>query len=512
MALSTAQLRTAWKDYECRADAMVEMPFGPDRIRVAAPTVEAWTALAGVLAHHGYDIRVHDTDSYNCRAITGGTGKSLHAYGIALDVNWTTNPYQPTPDRRPCRFSGKTTQAARAIDVKEARADTDMTRSMIEAVLAIKTKPGAGKQAAGVFAWGGDWQTVKDAMHFEICLAPEDIAQGIDWTTVAGGRAHADDLAAQAGAEATPAPTEAFRRAHALIEKWEGGFANHPSDPGGATNLGITRDTLARWRRRPVGVADVRDLTREEAVGIFYAWYWARMRCDALPLPLALMTYNAGVNCGPGRGARFLQRALNGQGKGLAVDGVIGPLTLAAAAGAEVDRAVADFASVHEAYYRSLVSLFPAFGRGWLNRLRDITKEAMAMAGEALPIPDPADPRPVPPPLDGAGDTVERLQGALAVLREAGLTRAVAITAIDRALGGPLLAGKKTLLAGGAYVALVLANQAGFFGGAVAPTATYDTLLQVIATFGGLSVVSKFERAIKAAGAVRGLLGGILAR
>src|SRR3954453_21108016 len=90
---STPELRQLWKAYECKPKRMVVVPFGHDRIRVAPDTADAWTALATVLDHHGYVYRDKDTDSYNCRASKGGGGKSLHSYGIALDVNWTTNPY-----------------------------------------------------------------------------------------------------------------------------------------------------------------------------------------------------------------------------------------------------------------------------------------------------------------------------------------------------------------------------------------------------------------------------------
>jgi peptidoglycan hydrolase-like protein with peptidoglycan-binding domain len=155
------------------------MSFGPDKIRVAPPTVEAWNALAAVLKAHGYLIRIDDTDSYNCRAITGGSGRSLHSYGIALDINWDTNPYQTTSNKRAVKFSNRATQDEREEDVKLGKADTDFTPAIIADVLAIKTK--AGKR---VFEWGGNWTTVKDTMHFEIDVTPADLKVGIDPATV----------------------------------------------------------------------------------------------------------------------------------------------------------------------------------------------------------------------------------------------------------------------------------------------------------------------------------------
>ncbi len=386
MGLTTTKLRAAWKQYECRETDMVTISFGPDLIRVAPPTQGAWKALATVLNHHDYNIRLADTDSYNCRTITGGSGKSLHSYGIALDINWKTNPFIETPDKRPVRFSDKATQAERATDVKQHLADTDMTPEMIADAVAIVTTEGKK-----VFEWGGHWRNVKDAMHFELDLAPEDLAAGVDWSSVKG---HADPIGEpQAGAGAAMAappagaPTPAFETSHPFIAKWEGGFVNDPDDPGGATNMGITIDTLRRWRGTPVSVDDVRNLTEDEARRIFFANYWRKLRCDEMPLALALMTYNAGVNSGPGRGAKFLQRTLVAQGQQIAIDGQVGPNTLAASRAVDERRAVESYSDIYENYYRGL-SKFWKYGKGWLNRLFDIESGALGLVG-ATPAPTP---------------------------------------------------------------------------------------------------------------------------
>ncbi|MGO4549529.1 M15 family metallopeptidase [Lysobacter sp. 2RAF19] len=181
MPKNTAQLRRAWKAFECEEGDMVLIPFGPDKIRVAPPTTQAFEALAAVLHHHGYTVRTQDTDSYNCRAITGGTGKSLHSYGIALDVNWETNPYNNHPGTRQVRYSNKETQALRALDVRHGVADTDMTKAMIDDVRKIRTRAGVA-----VFEWGGSWSDRKDCMHFEMDVSPEELAVGLDPDSVVG--------------------------------------------------------------------------------------------------------------------------------------------------------------------------------------------------------------------------------------------------------------------------------------------------------------------------------------
>lgn len=182
MGRSDNEIRAAWDRYKCRESEMVLIPFGPDRIRVAPETADAWTALAAVMMHHGYVIRTPDTDSYNCRKMKGSDKHSLHGYGIALDVNWNTNPYLRTPDRRAVRFCDKPTQAERADSVRLGAADTDMTPAMVADIEAIRTRNGAA-----VFEWGGRWRTIKDAMHFEIDCLPADLATGIDPASVPGG-------------------------------------------------------------------------------------------------------------------------------------------------------------------------------------------------------------------------------------------------------------------------------------------------------------------------------------
>lgn len=155
MPLTTPQLRTAWAP-ACNVPlARVELIQGV-RVQCHEKAATAVQALGRVFERHRYAVRASDTGAYNCRAITGGSEHSLHAYGIALDVNWNTNPYRA-----------------------DNRLVTDMKPAMIADVKAIRTV--GGDQ---VWAWGGDYRRVKDAMHFEVCCTPAQLATGIDWDTV----------------------------------------------------------------------------------------------------------------------------------------------------------------------------------------------------------------------------------------------------------------------------------------------------------------------------------------
>lgn len=149
--LTTSQLRSVWgpacnvrlERYAFRAGAGV--------VSVDARIVDAVRALDACLLAHRYATRAADTGAFVCRQITGGTGYSLHAYGIAIDINWQTNPYSAAN-----------------------RLVTDMPAAMVADITAMRTATDAP-----VWGWGGNYRTVKDAMHFEIVCTPADLATGI---------------------------------------------------------------------------------------------------------------------------------------------------------------------------------------------------------------------------------------------------------------------------------------------------------------------------------------------
>lgn len=163
-----------------------------------------------------------------------------------------------------------------------------------------------------------------------------------------------------------------FDRALALVLRNEGGFVDDPRDPGGATNMGITRATLARARGRSLAVEDVRRLTRPEAAAIYRRSYWDPIRGDDLPAGLDLAAFDLAVNSGPARAGRLLQRVL-----GCAEDGVVGPATLAAAAGCDIGAAVAALSRERLAFLRRLAT-WPVFGRGWSRRVSAVERTALA--------------------------------------------------------------------------------------------------------------------------------------
>lgn len=135
----------------------------------------------------------------------------------------------------------------------------------------------------------------------------------------------------------------------------EGGYVNHPSDPGGETNWGVTKRSYPNL--------DIRRLTREEAKAIYRRDFWDRVKGDALPGVLAFQALDAAVNHGIGNAVRWMQRAAS-----VADDGIIGPVTLEAIACRDPNDLVMKFNAERLVFYTNL-STFGTFGRGWVRRV-----------------------------------------------------------------------------------------------------------------------------------------------
>jgi lysozyme family protein len=160
-----------------------------------------------------------------------------------------------------------------------------------------------------------------------------------------------------------------------LILAHEGGYVDHPADPGGATNLGITLATLSAWRGATVTKADVRALTQKEAGAIYRARYWNAVRGDDLPPGLDLAMFDYAVNSGVGRAAKDLQGLV-----GAVQDGAIGAKTLAALDGMPAAHLVTRLCDTRLAFLRGLKT-WPTFGKGWARRVEET--RAAALAGVA---------------------------------------------------------------------------------------------------------------------------------
>jgi lysozyme family protein len=168
--------------------------------------------------------------------------------------------------------------------------------------------------------------------------------------------------------------TQNFRDCLELVLKHEGGFVNHPKDPGGMTNLGVTKKVWEDWIGHEVDEKAMRALTPAIVAPMYEMKYWRTSYCEKLPRGLDLLVFSMAVNAGSGRSVKLLQDAI-----GVVADGVIGPRTMARINEANVETLIDKFSEARRQFYKGLKT-FPVFGRGWLSRTDSERLEALDMA------------------------------------------------------------------------------------------------------------------------------------
>ena len=141
----------------------------------------------------------------------------------------------------------------------------------------------------------------------------------------------------------------------------EGGYVNHPSDPGGETNWGITK----RVAKENGYDGDMRVLSREKAMDIYHQAFWLRYRCDQMPDAIAFQFLDICINHGYGNGARMLQRAVD-----VVDDGMIGDITLKAIKKLPENDVLMRLNAERIRFFTKLTT-FNTFGRGWMRRVAD---------------------------------------------------------------------------------------------------------------------------------------------
>ena len=164
-----------------------------------------------------------------------------------------------------------------------------------------------------------------------------------------------------------------FDAALKAIIHHEGGFVNHPSDPGGMTNLGVTKKVWEEWVGHEVDEKTMRALTPEVVGPMYKAKYWDKVKGDDLPEGVDYCVFDAAVNSGPGRAAKWLQSCV-----GVEPDGGIGPKTLAAVAAFDPAELVEDYAKRRLSFLVDLPH-WGTFGKGWSRRVAEVQTVASSM-------------------------------------------------------------------------------------------------------------------------------------
>lgn len=153
----------------------------------------------------------------------------------------------------------------------------------------------------------------------------------------------------------------------------EGGFVNHPDDPGGMTNLGVTKAVWEEWVRHPVDEKQMQNLSPTIVAPLYRAKYWDKIKGDELPSGVDYVVFDAAVNSGAGRAAKWLQACV-----GVEVDGGIGPKTLAAVNAFDANQLIEDYAKRRLSFLMDLQH-WDTFGKGWSRRVAEVQKTGLDM-------------------------------------------------------------------------------------------------------------------------------------
>lgn len=157
--------------------------------------------------------------------------------------------------------------------------------------------------------------------------------------------------------------SQKFSRCHEVTAKWEGGWSNHPDDPGGATMFGVIQAVYDEHRdKRGLPRQSVRKITRDEALGIFFNNYWLASGCDTLHPGVDLATYDASVNSGVGRGRKWLAASVGSADHSVTVKRIC---------------------QKRLSFVQGLRT-FKTFGKGWSRRIADVQAKGVAWALAAM--------------------------------------------------------------------------------------------------------------------------------
>lgn len=166
-----------------------------------------------------------------------------------------------------------------------------------------------------------------------------------------------------------------FKTALARVADSEGGNTDHPDDEGGRTGQGILQTEYDAWLKKHGKPAnDVFNMPEAHRLAIYHENYWIPMKAEQMPLPIAYMAFDTAVLHGVGFAPKALQAGL-----GVLQDGVLGPVSLAAAKAQDPLRV---WARLRDARWKRMQTRksFPTFKKGWLKRLNDVEANVKKMA------------------------------------------------------------------------------------------------------------------------------------
>jgi lysozyme family protein len=165
-----------------------------------------------------------------------------------------------------------------------------------------------------------------------------------------------------------------FPKALAAVLVHEGGYVNNPKDPGGMTNLGCTKTVWEEHCGHPVDEKAMRALTPADVGPLYKNKYWDKVKGDDLPAGVDYVVFDAAINSGPGRAAKWLQACVN-----VYADGIIGDKTIQAVLNKDAKELINDYCAYRLAYLKMLQT-WNTFGKGWERRVKEVNATALSMS------------------------------------------------------------------------------------------------------------------------------------
>tara|TARA_Y100001938_G_C8098446_1_gene439810 strand:+ start:1622 stop:2149 length:528 start_codon:yes stop_codon:yes gene_type:complete len=165
-----------------------------------------------------------------------------------------------------------------------------------------------------------------------------------------------------------------FHKSLDIVLEHEGGYVDHPKDPGGRTNMGITQKVYEKYLGRDVTEEEMKNMSINDVRVIYRENYWDKVQGDSLPMGVDFSTFDWAVNSGVSRSSKAIQQIVK-----VTEDGVIGPVTIKKILEHDPNDIIMSFADIRADFYKSL-STFDTFGKGWLNRNSKTRQISLTMA------------------------------------------------------------------------------------------------------------------------------------
>jgi lysozyme family protein len=169
-----------------------------------------------------------------------------------------------------------------------------------------------------------------------------------------------------------------FEKSLTELLKHEGGYVNHPQDPGGRTNLGVTQDVWEDWLDRAVTEENMKALTPAKVAPLYREMYWDRVKGDKLPSGVDYVVFDAAVNSGVSRAAKWLQTTV-----GAVADGAIGEQTLKQVLLTNPQMLIDKYSAIRLEFLKGR-STWPTFGKGWERRVEEVKATANSFAADRV--------------------------------------------------------------------------------------------------------------------------------